>query len=307
MKANCLKLYAWAGLALAAGSLRAAPFEMLFRVFSPAGVCHVRKPGSETFEPALKGKAYPYGTAVQTGPGSSATLLLSARDAVRLGADTQVTTAAGGAPEERVLHFARGQLVSSMDAANPEQALTIETPVGRFYALSGNAKFKLEPTPEAFQLDVLAESGGQLKLAGPQFSLPVLKSGFSVRITTTRDQSLTRILNTLGDYAVNIDNGSGDPLPIETNTRSAIRIWRDHAPVGGRLIVSVLATGPDGKGKECFAFAVGQPTVASGTLLEEGEEGATNAPALTLPGAAPGSEPAATPPPPTTGIDALFP
>ncbi len=307
MNANGLKFSAWAGLVLVAGSLRAAPFEPLFRVFNPAGICQVRKPGGEVFEPALKGKAYPYGTAVQTGPASSATLLLSSRDAVKLGADTQVTMAVGGAPEERVLHFARGQLIGSMDASNPERALTVETPVGSLSALSGNCKLTLTPTPKAFELDVLAESGGQLKFAGPQFTLPVLKSGFSARVVTTRDQSMTRILNTLGDYTVQIENGSGAPLPIETNTRSAIRIWRDHAPVGGRLIVSVLATGPDGKGKECFAFAVGQPNVASGTLLEEGDEGATNGPLSDLAGATEAAEkPDVKAEDAPAGIDALF-
>ena len=68
-------------------------------------------------------------------------------------------------------------------------------------------------------------------------------------------------------------------LPVTMSSGSTVKIWREKAPIGGRLIVSVLATGPDGKGRESYAFAVGQNSVVTQSdvfdeLPEEGENAA---------------------------------
>ncbi len=274
MNAEGAKKHAWLVPALMAGALAAAPFDPLFRVMNPNGLCEVRKPGSSVTEPASKGRAYPYGTAVLTGRDSSAIVVLSKNDAIQLGADTAVTVSSDlDRPENKILRLDRGHIVSSTNPDNEAEALIVETPVGRAQALSGRCSFVLQATTDDFTLDVHAESG-TLSIDGPQFRVPELKNGYKMRITTTRDHSMTRLYNTLGDYTLLIDNGTPDPLQIDTSTQSSVRIWREHAPVGGRLIVSILATGADGKGRECFAFAVGQPDVASGMLLQD--ETATN-------------------------------
>ena len=269
MNADAAKRYAWLAPVLLAGTLAAAPFDPLFRVMNPSGQCEVIRPGSASAEPAARNHAYPYGTTVYTGPRSSAIIMLSRSDAVQMGPETIVTMASDpDNPQRKILRLKRGRIVGSLDAGNEPDALTIETPVARAQALQGRSSFQLRDTGDAFTLDARSETGS-MTMSGPQFRLPEIKNGFSVRITTTRDNSMTRILNTLGAYVVLIENGTPDPLIIDSNTRAAIRIWREHAPVGGRLIVSVLATGADGKGQECFAFAVGQPDVASGMLLQD--------------------------------------
>ncbi len=254
---------------LTAVSLQAAPFDPLFRVVNITGPCQVRRPGETTFEAATRGRAYPYGTVVQTLKLGTATVVLSSDDTVQVGPETVVTPAycaTGGVG--RALLLDAGKLVTFADINNAPDALIVVTPVGQCSGLSGRGEIALMPAPDAFILTAIATSGGAMTLSGPQFTLPKLKAGYSVRIVTARDQSLTRILNTLGDYAVVIDNGTPQPVTIQTTTRATIRIWREHAPIGGRLIVSVVATGSDGKGRECFAFAVGQPLVASSTSLD---------------------------------------
>ena len=52
--------------------------------------------------------------------------------------------------------------------------------------------------------------------------------------------------------------GSHVLLPVAMSTQSAVKIWRERAKVGGSLIVSVLATASDGKGRESYAFVVGK-------------------------------------------------
>lgn len=254
---------------LTVASLQAAPFDPLFRVVDIVGPCQVRKPGETAFENATRGRAYPYGTVVRTPKKSSLTVVLSTEDTIQVGPETVVTpahSATGGVGKALLLEA--GKLIAFTSVDNPPDALTVETPVAQCSGLSGRCEIVLMPAPDAFILTAVASSGGAMSLSGPQFTLPKLRAGYSVRIMTTRDQSLTRILNTLGDYTVLIDKGTSQPEPIQTTTRATIRIWREHAPIGGRPIVSVVATGADGKGRECFAFAVGQPLVASSTSLD---------------------------------------
>jgi hypothetical protein len=268
-----------AGVALAVAPIRAAPFEPLFRVVDIKGDCQIRKPGAAQFEPVLRNKAYPYGTTVQTLRESAATVQLSSEDAVRLDAETIATptqTATGNVAV--AIHFEAGKLVSNISAGMPADLLAIESVVARCNGLTGRGELTLSRPRDAFVLSAVATAGGTMTLSGPQFVVPTLKAGYGVRITTTRDRSLTRIVNTLGDYAILVDKGA-EQVSIDTSTRSTIRIWREAAPVGGRLIVSVFATGPDGKGKESFAFAVGQPTVATTTHIDTSETPEeTNAP-----------------------------
>jgi len=290
------------GFALLSTTLSAAPFEPLFRLANPDGPCQVMKPGDATFEPARKGKAYPYGTAVRTGPAGSVGIILSNEDGVLIGPNSQIVLAADAAdPASKVLRLDAGSLTTSMATGNDENALVIATPLGRCLALVGRGEIHLSADATAFTMDAVSSAGGSMRIDGPQFTLPVLKAGFSTRIVTARDQSLTRIFNAVGDYAVLIDKGGGaDPLTIETSTKSTVRIWREHAPIGGRLIVSVLVTGSDGKGRECFAFAVGQPDVAANMMMQTEPDAATNAPAD------PAAPPEETAPPLTFPGDSLF-
>jgi hypothetical protein len=277
-----------------AGSLAAAPFEPLFRVVSPKGPCQARIPGATSFAPVQKGKAYPYGTAIRCGEKASAVLVLSTEDALQLEAGTAVELAAHpDDPSRKILRLQSGQVRTRLSSGIPEEALVIETPVAGCRALAGTVKLRLAAKADGFELTVQTEPSSTARIVGPQFIVPVLKNGFGIRILTARDNSLTRLENLLGDYDILINKGTEEHAPemvdgvpnedllaVKTSTRAAVKIWRAHAPVGGRLIVSVLAIDSSGKSRETFAFAVGQPSIASRAVFEEAEEAAaTNAPA----------------------------
>lgn len=276
----------FAGLApvFLASTLAAAPFDLLFRVMHPTGPCEVRRAGAADYEPAQKGKAYPYGTRFRCGEGGSALIVLSEKDAIQVEPNTTIELLNPPAEGDagKVLRLVGGSLKTRMDMGNDPYALILETPVARAVSLAGNGLFKLTETEAGLTLAVQAEGSGTIRLVGPQFIIPVLKNGFGVRILTARDLSLTRIENLLGDYRVYINTGMQDDAPetvdgevnteliaVDTSSRSAVKIWRTHAKVGGRLIVSVLATDASGKGRENFAFAVGQPSIASRAIFEE--------------------------------------
>ncbi|MGI6497131.1 MAG: hypothetical protein ACOX5G_13855 [Kiritimatiellia bacterium] len=263
-----------ASLALAASVSFGAGFGYLFQVEGLKGTCQVREPGAVEFKSAIKGKAYPYGTTVRTLENSAAALRLSEDYSLDIAAGTTlVPMRCEDSPDTRHLNLQAGRM-TLFTTADGGDSLVVQTPVVDCTDFKGRSEFSLAVLPDSYDLSVQVASGGTATLLGPQFSIPDLKSGYRVRIRTLKDRSYTRILNTLGDYAVLIDNGNPEPVSIATVTRSAIKIWREHAPVGGREIVSVLAIGPDGKGRERFAFAVGQPLVASlapQTWVEEAE------------------------------------
>ena len=289
-----LRLAAVAAVALAAVSAFAEPYTRLFKVINPVGECFVRPAGATAFEPAKKDKAYPFGSVVQCGmvgkEESSMALRFSENDGVRLLPGTEVEVIMNEAGS-RVVDIKKGLVVTRIGVNTPAGTVMVKTPVGTVVALNGNCKVKVEAVPatpkaQAFNsVELRAEPMSQMKFVGPQFIIPVLKNGFGANILTTADESYTIITDLLGDYQVYVNTGvDPDPdkpveeneeiQPIKMSTKSALKFWREAAPVGGRRIVSVFATTPSGKGRESFAFAVGSVNVASRTTILF--DGATN-------------------------------
>lgn len=319
MNKQCARWISALAPLMLAGSLAAAPFEPLFRVVSPKGPCQARIPGATGFVPVQKGKAYPFGTAIQCGEKAGAVLVLSPEDALQIEAGTSLVLAEH--PEDssrKILRLLGGRVSTRLSSGNPEEALVIETPVASFSALAGTVKFGLAAAADNFELAVQTDPSSTARVVGPQFIVPALKNGFGIRILTARDHSLTRLENLFGDYDILINKGTEEHAPelidgvpnedllaVKTSTRAAVKIWRAHAPVGGRLIVSVLAIDSSGKSRETFAFAVGQPSIASRAVFaDDAETAATNASAPEAVVAAPPAPEAAAPE--TGSVNDLF-
>ena len=255
-------------LALAT-SLQAQSFDVLFRVAGVKGVCQVKKPGAAAFEPVLNGKAYPFGTSIRTGKDGEAFILLSPDDSLRMSSACELSVSEPeGAPagSNRIVRLAEGKLDVSVHDGLAEKALLVETSVAACDSFVGRSTVELRKTkkPQKDKLDLhllVHTDNGAIHVFGPQFSVPKMKSGSAVRIESSVDRSITRIVNESNDYLVEIDNGSETPVSLETTTRSTIRICREQAPVGGKLVVSVLEVAPDGKGKGNFAFVLGEPSL----------------------------------------------
>ncbi len=278
--------YALTVALLLAGTLAAAPFELLFRILTPAGPCEVLRPDSDKYEAVRKGFAYPYGSTVRCGEGGSALIVLSDKDAIKLEANTLVELHSSATNEQhKILRLRRGNLLTRMDVSNEDEyALTIDSGIAKCVALNGSGTFKLTETPTDLVFTAQSDGSSTFRLIGPQFVIPSLRNGYGARITTAHDNSVSRIDNLLGDYRILVNSGLREDAPemiddepnpelirVDTNSRSTLKIWRTHAKVGGRLIVSVLATDAHGKGRENFAFAVGQPTVASRSHFADDE------------------------------------
>jgi hypothetical protein len=273
------------GVLALATSLQAQSFDVLFRVAGVKGDCQIRKPGANTFEPVMNGKAYPFGTSVRTGKNGEAFILLSPDDSLRMSSSCELSVSEPeGAPagSNRIVRLAEGKLDVSVRDGLADQALVVETTVAACDSFVGRSTVELrktrKPAKDKLDLRLLVHTdNGAIRISGPQFAVPKMKSGSTVRIESSTDRSMTRIINESNDYPVNIDNGTDTPVVMDTTTHSTIRICREQAPVGGKLVVSVLEIAPDGTGKgNSFAFVVGEPLLTvNGLPTPAGEHGAT--------------------------------
>jgi hypothetical protein len=239
------------------------------------------RPGAAAFEPAERGKAYPFGTRVECCSDSSAVLLFSEVDAVRLLENSAaVVTIEEGETASRVVFLEKGTALARTHPATAENFIAIDTPAGRVRAINGNCKVvvtAIEATraePAAYNVELRAEPASKMRFIGGQFIIPTLKNGFGANVFSTADDSHTVVTDLLGDYNVLINTGidrdppepyDGNPelSSISLSAKAAINLWREKAAVGGANVVAVLSTTPSGKGRESFAFAVGKADIAA--------------------------------------------
>jgi hypothetical protein len=270
-------------------------FDPLFRLTNIKGTCLVRAPGATAFVPAVNRKAYPYGTAVQVAQASEAVVLFSPDNSIMMfgPAEASVEVQSDNA-EGRTLRLTSGEARTFIDEGLPEKAITVETPVATCDAFSGRSTIKLSRDADTTLVLQVEAASGNTRVTGPQFTVAKLKTACILQIRSSPDRSLTRLVNNGGDYTIALDNGTGTPVQFESTSKASVKIWREYAPVGGRLIVSVFAVGPDGKGRECYAFAVGQPAVASSGMPAMVPDASTTASNAVAPvGTAPSVQPAA--------------
>lgn len=269
-------------VALVSTMALAEPYNRLFRINHPDGDCQIKRPEMKTFEPAVNGKAYPFGTIVKCGENSSAVLLFTEMDAVRLLANSEVAIKIED--ESRIVQLNKGLVVTRIGANTTNNLVFVDTPIGRCSSIVGDCKIALtsipatKKSPALTTVELRAQPVSQLKFVGSQYIIPVIKNGYGAKISETASRNYTEIVDLLGDYSILVNSGlDPDPAgnieenpfiqPIAMNAKSMLKIWRKKAPEGGRIIASGLATAPSGKGIESFAFAVGRPNIANRTNL----------------------------------------
>ena len=246
-------------------------FDPLFRVLGDKDTCQVKKAGSEDFEPVVKGKAYSFGSIVRT-DGGEATIFLSSEDTVQLSSQAELTVGEpDGAPAntKRILWLTHGKVELSVREILPDPAVRLETPVASCDSFAKKvtvelSKIRKDSKEKLDQRLIVHTDNGEVRVLGAQFVIPKLKPASTVRIEASTERNITRIIDEVNDFKVDIDNGTDTPLAsLDTNVRGTVRISREHAAVGGKLVVSVLAPAPDGTGKENFSFVPGDPTLIS--------------------------------------------
>jgi hypothetical protein len=249
-------------------------FERLVRVLNVQGSCDVNNPDVGQFVPVQNNKAYPLGSVIRTGEGSSALLAFSAQETVQLLDNSEVVVGASEKnTDARLVRLVRGKIKTTLRDNLPEGSFSVEAPNAACRNLAGRGEFSLsvDETSELFQAATIT---GVARIEGMQYHIPALRAANTVTLQTSLDRSLSRLTSISGDFAIILENGTDTPVTFGMSPKAVVKIWRDVAPVGGRGIISTLVVSPTGKARHRFAYAEGRPNLATGELIAtpEGEE-----------------------------------
>ena len=250
-------------------------YPLFVRFVRARGTLTVTNPDRGAPEKAVPGKMYPMGTVFATAPGATATFDLGG-DTFVLDSDSSAAVEAGSNPDSsRKILFTRGTLHTAFRDDSPAGALTVETFDVALTDLRGKGEYTIKVVGEETRLRVRTVTGCA-RIVGSQFEIPEFKVACKAVITTAANRSFSRIENRAGEYSIRLSNGTPEATLCRLTPRAVVKIFRDYAKIGQRLIVSTLVLRPDGMAQHRFAFADGRPEVATGELVthEEGEENA---------------------------------
>ena len=246
-------------------------FELLVRVMNIQGVCEVKRPDAGQFEPALNNKAYPLGTAFRTGLGGSAAIAFSSQESVQLLENSEAGVVVSEKnPAGRVLRLAAGKIKTSLRDNLPEGSFGVETANTKCLNLAGRGEYTLsaDATVETLQIATIT---GTARVEGSQYHIPALRAANTINIQTALDRSLSRLTSVSGDFAIILENGTESPVNFGMSPNAVVKIWRENAPVGGRVIISTLVVSPTGVPRHHFAYAEGRPNLATRELIAPSE------------------------------------
>ena len=258
------------------GKAPGADFFPMVKCFRPRGSVRVMNPDHGKFEPAVSDKMYPLGTQFETAAGSSVTIFLSEQDHVILQADTLVSVKQGAKPEMRVIAFSGGQIFTFIRDTTPEGLIEVQTPNAALTNVAGKGDYTLKTAAgdESFRIVTIT---GSVSVKGQQYSVPALRAANTLLLVTEADRSMSRLTSESGEFAVVLEKGAEEPVSFKMSPRAVVKIWRQHAKIGGRLIVSTLAVNPNGVSAHRFAWAEGRPQVATGEMIQSDETAADEA------------------------------
>lgn len=243
------------------------------RVIRTTGAVSVMNPDVNKAQAPIIGKMYPLGTVFETSPKSSMVIALGDGVIFTLGPNSVASVKAGADPvKSRIVALVSGSVSTAFDEKLPKGVVSIESACVRFRDVCGRSTIEVENGGDGSEtLNAMVVTGSSL-VEGAQFHVPVLGSADKLSVFTAGNRSLSRIEGVAGNYDLVLSKGAEAPLVYPVTPQSTAKIFREHAKVGGRLLVSVLVANPYGEAVNRFAFAEGRAEVATGELINPKEE-----------------------------------
>ena len=116
-----------------------------------------------------------------------------------------------------------------------------------------------------------------MEIHGPQYVLDRLKRATRVRVDGNED--FTSITPESGEFTGTFEKGADNNEKVFFRTRCVGKIWRKRAEVGGRLVIAVMTSFPDGT-RKTYAYLEGQTGVDASegpttdiSKISDGEDG----------------------------------
>lgn len=233
--------------------------DRLFQLKGIQGTVEAKRATDEAFESAIHDRAYPYGTTLRTGPKGIARILISNfQDFITVGPNSLVLPDLSESNSAaRVIRFLEGDIEYSLSRAMAEapDLLSIAAPMTVVDRLKGEGQLKLSRRDglHTLRLEPRTEA---IRVTGWQFAVPSLNANSVLEISSSANREFTSLKNIAGDFTIVIEKGETDeePARIDMSPMASVSIWREFAPVGGRLLVSVLVNDPRGRCIDQFAF-----------------------------------------------------
>lgn len=235
------------------------PLSPLTQLSRMMGSITVSDPDVGKALPGVQGKRYPAGATFEAGPNSSAVLQFSSVDSIRLAAGSAVQVLAGENPEmSRIIKLIRGQVQTFFRDNAPDGMFQVETPNAVLKNVVGKGDYTLTVAgaDETFRIATIT---GSCLVEGPQYSIPALRAANTLSVFTAADRTLSRLFGESGEYVIVLENGTEEPLKYKMSPQAVVKIYRQHAKVGGRLIVATMVISPKETLEHRFRFAMGRP------------------------------------------------
>ena len=243
-------------------------FWLLVRVNSIRGTCEVYNPDVDKFMAAIENKAYPLGSVVRTGAGSSAALSFSELESLQLSENTEVVAlCAEQNKDARVVRLVKGKIRTNLRENLKAGLFGVETANASCKDVAGRGEYSVlaDAKTETFQVATIT---GANRIEGAHYKIPALRAANTLNVMTAVDRSLSRLTSVSGDFAIMLDKGSEEPVSYQMSPQAVVKIWRENAPVGGRAVIATLVVSPNGMAQHRFAYAEGRENIATGELIE---------------------------------------
>ena len=261
------------------------PFTALFKCVRVSGVAQVLKPGASEWTKAEEGRFYPLGSAVRTvseaGAPVSAEFSFGPEATIKLeGAAEAATRAIEIGERARTLELKSGCVLVNLPRTLKEGLFSVSAPYFTCSNLAGESRFDYQPLGDGDEVVVRCVTG-TMTLEGRHYRIPRMAAANQVRIRSTGDDLFSWLRGESGDSKVVLDQGMTTEKNFETgeekdvpktyefvlSPRCAIKVFRRRSPVGGNMLVSMMAIDASGEIKSRCAFAEGRSNVNSGELV----------------------------------------
>ena len=263
----------------------AKPFTALFKCVRVSGVAQVLKPGASEWTNAEEARFYPLGSAVRTvseaGAPVSAEFSFGPEATIKLeGAAEAATRAIEIGERARTLELRSGRVLVNLPRTLKEGLFSVSAPYFTCSNLAGESRFDYQPLGDGDEVVVRCVTG-TMTLEGRHYRIPRMAAANQVRIRSTGDDLFSWLRGESGDSKVVLDQGMTTEKNFETgeekdvpktyefvlSPRCAIKVFRRRSPVGGNMLVSMMAIDASGEIKSRCAFAEGRSNVNSGELV----------------------------------------
>ena len=200
---------------------------------------------------------------------------------VRLtGAAEVATKAIAIGDPARTVVLKSGRVMVNVPRTLKEGLFFVAAPYFTCSNLAGESLFDYKPLGDGDEVVVRCVTGS-LALEGRHYKIPRMVAANQVRIRSTGDDLYSWLRGERGDSKVFLDQGLMTEKNFETgeekdvqktyefslSPRCAVKIFRRRSPVGGNMLVSMMATDATGVIKTRCAYAEGRSNVNSGELV----------------------------------------